>query len=213
MKKVFSAVLALVLAFSMTVCAFAAPSPTSTTNGTITSATDADGNAIDVDGNLKVDQDFAQASAEEKDAVADIKTEAGFSAIADKLQLPNKEKLSVLVVFDARWIGAGSPVFPVVLEFKVAGLKSTSTAHVLHFANGAWEEVTVEGSIKAGSISGKFNSLSPVAVVVDEDTLSTTSSGDSTSPKTYDGGVTAAVLIALLAMGGVVLVNRKRYEA
>lgn len=201
MKKVFSAVLALVMAFSMTVCAFAAPSPTTTADGTILSATDANG--ADVRGYLVIDQNYT-----DPDAVTEIKNDP--VSAAKELGLADAEELTGLSVWDVRWVGAGGPSFPLTIEIKVAGLKTTSKAHMLHYADGAWEEVTK--SVNNGSITGVFNSLSPVAILVDKDTLSETSS-DGASPKTYDGGVTAAAVIAMLALGGVVLVNRKKYEA
>ena len=90
------------------------------------------------------------------------------------------------------------------VNFPIAGVVESTKAQVLHYGEGGWEKVGT--SVSKGVVTGKFESLSPVAVVVDKATLA---SDSSKSDKTSAGvGATVAVL-GLAAATGLCGTKRK----
>lgn len=173
--KTLGVVMAAVLCFGMT--ALAAPSPSGT--GFTGSATDKSGNAV----TLTVSQTF---SADEQTAVDTVKTADGLKAILGSDYNENMVVQSVINVSAPE--GAE---FPLTISFPVAGVTSSSKVQILHWNGSAWEKIAT--TVGNGTASGTFNSLSPVAFVVDKTTAAT-----GTSPKT--GAATTTATVALLGL-------------
>lgn len=212
MKKMVSVLCAAVLSLSMTVAVFAQPSPqVSGVAAGVSSATDADGNAVDV----KV----GSVPAEYQSAVDEIKNidkvkELLGSAFVDGMQVVDVKDVTV----------PDGTVFPVTISFNVTGVKADSKVAVLHYdtAAKAWE--VVESKAGNGTVTATFNSLSPVAFVVDGNSAAggataseSNTSGNNTSvnsPKTGESSVlmmtVAVAAVALLGMGTAVIRSRKR---
>ena len=107
-------------------------------------------------------------------------------------------------------------VFPVTITFNVTGVTADSTVAVLHYdtAAGAWE--VVESKAGNGTITAIFDSLSPVAFVVDGNAAagstaagaSSQTSGSATSPKTGEtSALSMAAVIAAAALAGMAVVS------
>lgn len=193
MKKWLGLTLAAVMVTAMGMTAFA-NSPTS--NGvvnTITSAVDKNGNSVDVE--------FTEMPEEYKEVAEEIKD-------IDKVKelLGNKfvAGMEVVDVRNVEVVGDPSLIdWPLTITFKVPGVLSTTKVAVLHYSDEkkAWEVVPSKAG--KGTISATFDSLSPVAFIVDKNTsASAAGNGSSTSPKTGEGmvapilGVSAIVLFA-----------------
>lgn len=125
--------------------------------------------------------------------------------------------MTVVDLKDVYVKGNGTVEFPLTITFKVTGVNANSKAAVLHFntETNTWEVLdTVVGE---GTLTTTFNSLSPVAFVVDKTTASnitgstTTGSSSTTSPKTGEANVMAMTGgIALLAIAGMAVVTRRK---
>lgn len=127
-----------------------------------------------------------------------------------------------MVVADVREVTVqGDVVFPVTITFEYPGITANTKAALLHWNGSEWEKIpTVVGD---GTITGTFESLSPVAVIIDTSGESGVSSGSgstgttgtasgTTSPKTGEDNslLMFAGVTAVIALAGVcVLKNRK----
>ena len=89
---------------------------------------------------------------------------------------------------------------------------------VLHYIKSEkrWEIIDAK-AVADNVVTGHFNSLSPVLVVVGEeskaDTSTATGNGAMVAPKTgeFDTGIVVAIMgMAMLSLAGVVMVTRKR---
>lgn len=220
--KLFKTIgLALATAACIGMTAFAAPSPTASTpvSDTVVSGTDADGQAIDISDIIVT----SEIPSEYTDVIENIQTESGFAEVVKSLDLvkligvSSAENLTLLDVKDVKVIG--NVKFPVTLTFQVKGVTSTTKGTILHYNGSAWEVIdTIMGN---GTMTGTFDSLSPVAFVVDKTTLggagaagsggtsgstgSTGSSGssDATSPQTAAG---YPATVALLGLSGIAVI-------
>ena len=211
MKKILAVLCSAVLTVAMTVTAFAQPSVVA--SGVVTGinkAVDADGNTI---GGIKIDSiesRFDNLTDEQKKEV---------EALGDKYQ----DGMSVGDLKDVYLYGDADVKFPITITFDVLGVTSSSKVEVLHYDTTASKWEVLESSAGEGTITATFNSLSPVAFVVDNQTAAaidkanagtTTGSNTSTvSPKTGEGNTMMMVaMFAAIGLAGmtVVATGRKR---
>lgn len=211
--KTIGLALAAVACIGMT--AFAAPSPTASTpvSDTAVSGTDADGQAIDIS-DIVIESEIP---AEYAEAVNGIKTEAGLAKVVEDLDLVNvigassAENLTLLDVKDVS--AKGNVKFPVTLTFSVKGVVSTTKGTILHYNGTAWEVIdTMMGN---GTMTGTFDSLSPVAFVVDKTTLQgaegsgSDGSSDTKSPQTAAAYPAAAALMGLSGIAVIAALKKR----
>ncbi len=80
----------------------------------------------------------------------------------------------------------------------------TTKVAVLHYVDGAWKQETAKAG--QGTITATFDSLSPVAFVVDKNTAASSS----TSPKTGESmAVTMAAVVVVVAAAGAFAFRKK----
>ena len=112
--------------------------------------------------------------------------------------------------------------FPVTITFTVTGVTETSKVAVLHYDTTAKKWEKVESKAGNGTITATFTSLSPVAFVVDKNTVSSsssttagsTSTSGTTSPKTGETNVMMwAGMVAVAALAGMAVTYRRRKDA
>lgn len=179
--KTIGLVAAIASCIGMTV--FAAPSPSGSTVVTeVESATDANGNAIEATISSEIPAEYAE-------AVAEIKTEAVLKEI---LGDDFNENMAVADVKEVT-VPEGT-AFPATLSFAMKGVTKDSKVQILHYTGTEWEKI--ETTVAEGTVKGTFNSLSPVAFVVDKTTLSS----GATSPATSASAVSTVAVIGLAAV-------------
>ncbi len=211
MKKLVAVLCAAVMTVGMAVNVFAAPSPS--VSGVVTaveSATDANGNAVDIKietvSEAEADQHFTE---EEKAAVAEIKeSKEKFEEIAKAVLGDKFEEGMELVDIRNLYIPEGANVtFPLTLTVKVTGVTENSKVAVLRYTNGAWEDVNaVAGN---GTVTFTVNSLSPFAFIVDANTAK--NAGSTTSPATGEANtMTWVAIVAVAAAAGMVVTYRRK---
>ncbi len=211
MKKLVAVLCAAVMTVGMAVNVFAAPSPS--VSGVVTavvSAKDADGNAVDIKmetvSEAEAEQHFTE---EEKAAVAKIKeSKEKFEAIAKEALGDKFEEGMELVDIRNLYVPEGASVtFPLTITVKVTGVTETSTVAVLHYTNGAWEDV--KATAGNGTVTFTVNSLSPFAFIVDANTAK--NAGSTTSPATGEANTMVWVaIVAVAAAAGMVVTYRKK---
>lgn len=191
-RKVLSVMLAGTLSIAMGITAFAAPSPEK--NAVVTEVTE----SVDKNGN-HVEVIIEDLKADGKEAAKLLQDKQTLKKVIGDNYVDGME------VIDVREVRAiGSPTFPLTVTFKVPGVLASTKVAVLHYENGAWtEEPSKAGK---GTITATFDSLSPVAFVVDKNA----SASSTVSPKTGETPTVAVVgVIAVVALAGAV-VFRKR---
>lgn len=175
--KTLGLVAALAACVGMTV--FAAPSPSASTPVTGASAVDASGNTVEVS--------MTEVPA---DVAASIQSEETLRVV---LGDDFNENIVVADVMEVS-VPEGT-AFPIDITFEVPGVTSSTTAYVLHYVDGAWQ--TEPTTVGEGTVTGTFESLSPVAIALDKTTLS--SGAGVTSPKTSASTVSVVAVIGLAA--------------
>ncbi len=96
---------------------------------------------------------------------------------------------------------------PLFVTFSFPGITASTKAYVLHYGKSGWEVVPT--TVLDGKVIGKFTSLSPVALVVEKDTLSSSVLGATRSPRTGDNrAIVIGACACLLAVS--LIVDRKR---
>lgn len=102
----------------------------------------------------------------------------------------------------------------------VIGLSDANQVTVLHYntVSKAWEAIKPDQvNYTTGAITATFANLSPVAIVYQptaQDGNGAASGDSATAPKTYDGNMLAVyAVVAVLAAGAIVIINRKRHQA
>lgn len=179
MKKTFKNItFASLLIFILCLNVFATPSPE--TNGfipEILSAVDANGNAIVV-----TLTPLEQAKIDE--AMASDTLKKGIAFAGFYATVPD------------------GTVFPITITFTVKGVTSATTGYFLHYTGSAWE--VVEAIFGTNTMTGTFNSLSPIVMVIDWDV---TQNQVGTSPQTSDY---IASVVTILAVSTAVLVLLKK---
>lgn len=210
MKKLVAVLCAAVMTVGMAVNVFAAPSPS--VSGTVTaieSATDANGNAVEIKietvSEAEAEQHFTE---EEKTAVADVKE--NFETIAKKVLGEKFEDGMKLVDIRNLYVPEGANVtFPLTLTVKVTGVTKDSTVAVLHYnaETKTWEDVNATAG--DGTITFTVNSLSPFAFIVDANTAK--NAGSTTSPATGEANtMTWVAIVAVAAVAGMVVTYRRK---
>lgn len=210
MKKLVAVLCAAVMTVGMAVNVFAAPSPS--VSGTVTaieSATDANGNAVEIKietvSEAEAEQHFTE---EEKTAVADVKE--NFETIAKKVLGEKFEDGMKLVDIRNLYVPEGANVtFPLTLTVKVTGVTKDSTIAVLHYnaETKTWEDVNATAG--DGTITFTVNSLSPFAFIVDANTAK--NAGSTTSPATGEANtMTWVAIVAVAAAAGMVVTYRRK---
>ena len=204
MKKLTAVLCAAVLCLSTAVSVFAQPSPE--VSGVVTGISagiNADGDAVEVT--------LSEVPSEYQAAVEQV-TDSAF--VQNLLGDAFVEGMQVVDVKDVT-VPEGT-VFPVTVTFNVTGVTADSRVAVLHYdtAAGAWE--VVESKAGNGTITAIFDSLSPVAFVVDGNAAagstaagaSSQTSGSATSPKTGEtSALSMAAVIAAAALAGMAVVS------
>lgn len=186
-KRIFAMFMTMSLVLMMGFQAIAADSPA--TDGIVTEAiqaVDKNGNAVEVDV-LPLPEEYKQI-AEEIKSPAMLRTVLGSAYV---------EGMEVIDVRDVVVVGDASLVeFPLTITFKVPGVLTTTKVAVLHYVNGAWQvEPSKAGN---GTITATFDSLSPVAFVIDKNTSSSAVTSPQTGEHTAVPAVGAVVIAAVL---------------
>lgn len=191
-KRIFSMFMTMSLVLMMGFQAIAADSPA--TDGIVTEAiqaVDKNGNVVEIDV-LPLPEEYKQV-AEEIKSPAMLRTVLG-SAYVDGMEVIDVR--DVVIVGDASLVE-----FPLTITFKVPGVLATTKVAVLHYVNGAWQvEPSKAGN---GTITATFDSLSPVAFVIDKNT----SSSAVTSPQTgeHNAAPIAGMIVIVAVLGAAVL--------
>lgn len=190
--KTAGLVLALAACVGMTV--FAEPSPLASTAITGASAVDANGNTAEVI--------VSELPEEYADAAAAIQTE---ETLREVMGDDFNENMVVVDVVDVTT--EGDVAFPLDITFEVAGVTSSTNAQVLHYVDEQWQkEPTTVGE---GTVTATFESLSPVAIVIDRTTLA--SGAGVTSPQTSAVSVSAVALVGIAAAAAAVILKKKAF--
>ena len=184
--KTVGLIAAMVSCIGMTV--FAAPSPAASTVVTaVNSASDANGNAV----NVSISSEFL---AEYTQAVADIKTE---TKLKEVLGSDFNENMTVADIKEVTIEGDASLInWPLTITFAMKGVTASTKVQILHYTGSEWEKIST--TVGEGTVTGTFNSLSPVAFVVDKTTLSS-ATGTTASPATSATTVSAVAVLGLAA--------------
>lgn len=209
-KGTMKVIAALVGSMFVGLTAHAAPSPeASTVVGNVpVYAKDADGNEIE---GLMITSEIPEQYIE---AENQIKSQTGFAEIVEALQL--KELIGAkstddIVLIDLKDVSVPEHTkFPVTISFEVQGVTEKTRGVILHYNKTQWE--TVPTTMGEGTMTGVFESLSPVAFVIDRTTVepasndeeSTVSKTDGENPKT--GETSHIGIIAALLFSGAVVV-------
>ena len=197
MKKLTSLVLVTVLSCMMGITAFAAgESPE--INGVVTEIT----NAVDRNGNAVK---ATLREVEDKSLIENIR-----KTFKDVLRAAGIEVTEGMEVVDVKDVTVPEGTeFPVTITFKAAGVTSETRVEVLHYTGSEWE--VVKSKAGEGTITATFTSLSPVAFVIDKDTMSPTGSTSTEAPRTGMGMVVpAAIAIGAVAFIGFVALGKKK---
>ena len=193
-KRLAGICAAAVLALSMSLSAFADESPSA--EGIVISGKTADANGNTV-----------QVTLEE---VTDTAVKAMLDDADYLEQVIGDEYVEGMKVADMKDVSVpdGTPM-PVTIEFEVNGVNKNTKVVVLHYNGTEWEKIKVD-AVDYRSVTATFDSLSPVAFILDK--VVTTASVGSTSPKT---GMSPLVLMAafgavVCVAGAVVLTKKER---
>ncbi len=182
-KRLAGICAAAVLALSMSLSAFAAESPSA--EGIVISGKTADANGNTV-----------QVTLEE---VTDTAVKAMLDDADYLEQVIGDEYVEGMKVADMKDVSVpdGTPM-PVTIEFEVNGVNKNTKVVVLHYNGTEWEKIKVD-AVDYRSVTATFDSLSPVAFILDK--VDETASVGTTSPKT---GMSPLVVMA--AFGAVICV-------
>lgn len=188
--KTIGLVAAMVACVGMTV--FAAPSPSAST--VVTGATAKDAKVV-----------VSEVPAEYAAAVTEVKSEAGLKkALGDDFSA--NMTVADVVEVSAESVNGGQVSFPIDITFNVKGVTSSTKGQILHWNGSEWEKIPTK--IGNGTMTGTFNSLSPVAFVVDKTTLA---SGTASSPKTSATAVSGVAVLGLVAAAGAFGLRKKEH--
>lgn len=181
---------AAIFAATTVMTAFAAPSVTvSGVVSGVQSATDKNGSEVAIKVENVSETDFT----EEVTAVEEIKNIENVKEVMEASGVEFEEGMQVADIKNV--IAPEGTVFPVTITFNVEGVTAKSRVSVLHFdtAKGAWE--VVESKAGERTITATFHSLSPVAFVVDKETVA----NGATSPQTGEPITLALAGLAICA--------------
>ena len=188
-KKIFALLSAAVLSVSMTVTAFAAPSPsadkvaTTTSGQVISKAT-----LTEFVSKTKLETSVSGAKIETvKDTAAASLVKAANETVG------SNATVATMVDIDVPQ-GTGSAEFTLKVSSLVAGQSVT----VLHLKKDGTVEKLPVSSVKNGSVTFTMTSYSPVAVIV-----------DAAAPKTAEANTMVIMIIAMAGVAGAVVCGRK----
>lgn len=210
MKKFIAFVCAAVMTVASVATVFAQPSVQVSGVADVQTAKGADGKEVNVE--IKEVAEADKAAVEEVKKAEVLKEVLGGS-FEEGMQVVDVKEISV----------PDGTVFPVTITFAVPGVAADSKVAVLHWTGSAWE--VVEATAGDGTITATFNSLSPVAFVVGGGEANLTESGNTAgesnaaesakkSPGTGETNVMLwAGMVAVVALGGMVLTYKKRKSA
>ncbi len=191
-KRMAAFCMAAVLALSMSVGAFAAGSPS--VEGIVVS-----GKTVDADGNE------VQVTLEE---VTDTNAKAKLDDVNYLKEIIGDDYIDDMKVADLKDVSVpeGTPM-PVTIEFGLNGVNKNTKVIVLHYNGTEWEKVKVD-AVDYRSVTATFESLSPIAFVLDK--VDETANVGTTSPKT---GMSPIVMMtalgAVVCMAGAVVLTKK----
>lgn len=203
-KKIISLLMALVVVSAFCVSAFAAGSVTEVAaQKPVTETVEVNGAKVHVVTNIKTDA----VAAEHKESARKFASE----------KIANAQKISFMDVSlqdDAGNIVAVPEGSTIDITFNI-GSGVTGDVRVIHWNGKAWEDVTVAGSLNtaAGTVQGRFSSLSPVALVYTaaSENPVTPDAGSNEAPKTGDAGMVTMAWMALATAGvGAGFASRKK---
>ncbi|MCD7865761.1 MAG: hypothetical protein LUG54_07075 [Clostridiales bacterium] len=235
MKKLVAILLAGVLVLGCSVTAFAAGSPSATAAdvSVTASATDANGTSVEIVVSQEYETTEQQEAADEMAASPTATLEAlinqGLDLSDSGLTADEATELVFKAVMDVKPVGDTSLInWPVTIRFNISGVTTDSKVLVLHYINGAWVAMPV--TLGDGYIDVTFDSLSPVAIFVDEETLananssagvttsdsssssSSSPSSSATSPETGEFPLAGTLgVVAAAAVIGMLVAQRRRY--
>ncbi len=187
MRKLAKVLLAMTVVMSMGLTAIAAGS--TTTSYEVKTATDANGNAVALEVTLSSDA-LPQTAVDSLGLDIDVATS---TVILHEITAPE------------------GTTFPLTITLSVSGVTSDMVVYILHYADddgdgvSEWQEEAC--TVGDGTVTFTVNSLSPVAVVVTGETVSTDST---TSPETGEASTMAIVMLAGIALGTACVVSRKK---
>ena len=111
-----------------------------------------------------------------------------------------------MVVVDIKEVRAPEgTAFPLTINFAMRGVTASTKVQILHYKADASEWEKIPTTVADGSATGVFNSLSPVAFVVDKTTLSTAT----TSPATSATSVSTVAVLGLAAAAAALALKKK----
>ena len=195
LRKLAGVVTAVFMTAAMSLTAFAAPSPS------------VDGTVSAEEGEVQVA--MTDVPAEYAEAVAQLDSR---DTLRNLLGAQYKDTMQVVAVREVS-VPEGTPM-PVTIEFQVTGVRPTTDVAILHYdtVQAAWENIPATAG--EGTITATFQSLSPVAFVVDTATSSaatTTEASTTKSPKTGESSMVVVFgAVAAIAACGVYGLSRKR---
>ncbi|BDZ82215.1 hypothetical protein Lac2_03490 [Claveliimonas bilis] len=190
--------------FGMTL--LAAPSPSASTPvGDTATAVNANGEPVNVTVTSEI-------PAEYQAVVSELKSEAGFAKVMEELNLTEALGAAApedVMLLDVKEVTIAEEDLPATITFSVAGVNAQTKGMILHYssAKNAWE--TIETQMGEGTMAGTFESLSPVAFVIDEKTADASAAGTeasgtgAVSPKTESRIPATAGIAVLFAVVGV----------
>lgn len=154
-------------------------------------------------------------------ADVDALIKAKFNQLSTEFKDENPQTDKTLVMIDKREVvvegDVGLVVWPVTLTFQVPGVTPNSVGYFLHYLDDQGTVEVIDAVMGNGTMTGVFNSLSPVAFVVDTDTakavVSLMNSSDAKSPKTSTDVVTPIALSLVCVAAFVVSVSAKKFSA
>lgn len=218
-KRIVGLCAAMTVALSMSIAAFAAPSPS--TEGIVTNGkgTDADGKEVDIIvREIDTESDPAAQKAKEE-----IKDKANLIVVLEKIleadstdaasseavkEVLEKVKEGTADIADVKEVIAPEGTqFPITITFDVEGVTAGSKVTILHFNGTEWEYIPVQ-SVAEGKVTATFDSLSPVAFILEKG--AGTSAAGTTSPKTGSSPVAMmAAFGAVICMAGIAVLSKK----
>ena len=215
MKKIVAFACSVLLVAGMTLTAVAAPSPEGGVVTGIEVVKDKNGKEV------KKDETNPNAAwieivpikEEHKQVTEDIKKTDNVKKELENLGVTYTEGMKVVDVREVVVVGGGSAdsavvadLFPVTITFKVTGVTVNSKVTLLHYktSDGKWEVVPCTPG--NGTVTATFNSLSPVAFIVED-------AGTTGTPSPTTGDAASylwMVAIVMVAATGVAVVAKKK---
>ncbi len=194
-KRVMALICAAMLVGSMSLTALAAPSVSGeVVKEETTQATTKD--------NVKVDVVVQKVSEENQKKADEIKDTANLKKELEKHNA-YEAGMKVVDVKEVKVTGTiSADQWPITITFKVNGVKAGDKVICLHWTGTEWEKIdTTTGE---GTVSAKFNSLSPVAFVKVD-------TGSTTSPTTGEPIMVVWAIAAIVAgVAGIAYTSKKR---